>query len=202
MNWVSWTTLVTEYLIIGLQGAAILTMVGLRLEGRSLESLPALLSSLPGVASALLGAVGFAFVYSLGLLLDRTWDSLVNPMCKTRVRRLWLAAEKSARTPGIGQHFYRAEADLYGVEGTRDQLMRRRGRIRVLRALLFHIPLLAVAILLHHASLWISATAILLEVATVIAFLQVHKQYVLRVAYHHAGKAHNAPMQQTGSASG
>ncbi len=186
MDFTSWTTLVTEHLVIGLQGMTIILLFSLRFQGLTLQQASEWIRAFGGLSSIVAVIFVLAFAYSLGILLDRTWDLIVTPLLRQRVRRIWQEAQATSKSQGIGRHFYRAEGSLMGTNGIREQVFRRRGRIRILRALLFHIPLLAVAVLLHHFEWWIVIIAVVLEIMNVLAFIQVHRQYISKIAFHHA----------------
>ena len=185
MNPNSWTTLVAEYLVIGTQGAAIVSLLALRLVGQSPAQIAKWVGASTGLSSVAMTVLGLVVAYSLGILLDRTWGVVVRAAFKPRVRRIWKSVQAPAGERGIGQQFYLADEGLIGREGVREQAFRRRGRLRIVRALLFHVPLLAIAVLVHHFAWWIVAAAVLFEGMTIVSFLQVHKQYITKVAFYH-----------------
>lgn len=177
----SWTALAAENLVIGLQGLLWLGLILLRLSNISPHSFYSWLANLPNSIGALLALLSLATAYSLGTLLDHIWYLVSVPYLKWNFRRNW----KSFLTPSgkrFGGLFYATEDHLLGENGLRDRLLRRRGRIRILRALFFHVPLTWLGLSLNYHSLWTSAFMVVLWLAVVMATLSVHKQYLRMVA--------------------
>jgi len=183
----SWTALVAEYLVIGLQCTAWLTLLFLRFCGLRPSTI---LHALNTQADHLSMTVTFAVLvisYSVGMLFDKLFHNITEPLLKNRVRRLWKELYKPSRPNSLGALFYTAEDYLFRPEGREARLYRRRGRVRVLRAALFNIPLLAIGVLLNvpaaSRSWWIvTIMSVGLWVCAVVAFAAVHKEYVHMIA--------------------
>jgi hypothetical protein len=90
------------------------------------------IKGLPDHLGSSLVFVLLAISYSLGTLVDHLCYLATLPYLKWYNRRNWNQFYRR-RDSAIGSLFHSAEEKLLGEEGQRDRLLRRRGRIRILR---------------------------------------------------------------------
>ena len=183
----SWTALVAEYLVIGLQCSIWITLVLLRWAGIAPAEVFARLHAAAENLSALIVLVAVAMGYFIGMLFDKLFHRFTEALLKKRVDRLWQKFYAQSTDGGVGTLFYRAEDHLTGSGGREARLYRRRGRVRILRAGMFNIPLIGVGILLHvplASALWwaVLTFTIALAAGTAIAFAAVHEEYIRMIA--------------------
>src|SRR4051812_31697822 len=129
----SWTALVAEYLVIGMQCIAWLALLFLHYSGLSTS---VTISTLSAKSENLAMPITFVILvasYSIGMLFDKLFHVITEPLLEKRVRRLWTEFHAPARSAEIGALFYGAEDFLFRPEGREARLYRRRGRVRVLR---------------------------------------------------------------------
>jgi len=183
----SWTALVAEYLVIGLQCSIWIMLVVLRWAGISVPEVFTRLYAAAANLSALILLVVLAMSYFLGMLFDKLFHRVTEPLLQNRVRSLWKRFYRPNTSEDIGTLFYRAEDYLTGSGGREARLYRRRGRVRILRAGMFNVPLIGIGLLLHvsvGAALWwaVLTFTLALATATAIAFAAVHEEYVRMIA--------------------
>jgi len=190
----SWTSLVAEYLVVGLVTLAGLMLLfggppvdlagdmfgyvtdeaGLR-SGINWPDVPTWLAAL--VASVILVSS-----YCLGIAADKVYHRAVERVLKPRTRRLFRHYLGKADRDAVGVRFYGAEDDIYGESGRSQRLSRRRARIRVVRALVFGTFMLIGAALRHDSLNGVLLPAVVVAVVCVAILLDVHKEYVRMVA--------------------
>lgn len=177
----SWTALIAEYLVIGFQGMVWLGLLLLALAHKPPAVLIDILKELPDNFGALLVFLALIAAYSLGAVLDHLWYLLTKPYLRRQTNRFWEGFYKSPG-PSIGGLFYASEDRILGEEGQRDRLLRWRGRIRIVRALFFHIPLIWITVSLHYNALWTFILAAAFWVVVAFVFRAVLRQYLQMVA--------------------
>jgi hypothetical protein len=212
---VTWTTLVAEYLAIGLQVLTWVSLFLLRIEGKRLTDFSDSLD-LSAPVAGLIATLTLVFAYGVGTLFDKLLHLATEPLLERRVIRLWdskpaepskfktlsklkawpkriwesrVRAKKEDRAR-VGREFYEAEDDMQGAEGERARLARRRSRIRIVRAQLLNLPLTILAIWMHvDVSLFLSRglliASVLLFPLVLGVFLAVHREYIQMIHRHH-----------------
>jgi hypothetical protein len=179
----AWTALVAEYFAIGVQVFAWVALLVLWVENTSPSNVVAWARDIPGTVAGALAVALLVLSYSVGMVFDKAMHSITQPCLKWLVRRYWKRYRDPADRPkSVGREFYGAEDALTSEGGEQARLFRRRGRIRVFRALLINVPATMVTIWLHYRALWIIVCGIVFFVMVAIAFWDAHRQYVRMIA--------------------
>lgn len=177
----SWTTLIAEYLVVGCLAAFWITFMALSANGISPESFLNWTKGLPAHLGSSLVFVLLVVSYSLGTVVDHLCYLATLPYLKWYNRRNWEHFYRR-RDSAIGSPFHSAEEKLLGEEGQRDRLLRRRGRIRILRALFLQTPLIGLSVWLHYKSASIIFSILLLWALTGVALYFVLQQFLRMIA--------------------
>lgn len=177
----SWTTLIAEYLVVGCLATFWITLIACFAGGVAPGSLLDWMKGLPSHLGPSLVLLLLAIAYSLGTAVDHLCYLATLPYLKWYNRRNWERFYRQGRS-AIGNLFYSAEDRLLGEEGQRDRLLRRRGRIRILRALFLQTPLIGFGLWLHYRSAWIIFSTFLLWSFTGLALYFVLEQFLRMIA--------------------
>lgn len=169
----SWTTLIAEYLVVGCLAALWIVLFSLAAAGSSPGAILEWVNGLPDELGATFVVVVLAGFYSLGTAVDFLCYLATLPYLKWYNRRNWNRFFERSTSPGskspVGTGFHSTEEALLGKDGRRERLLRRRGRIRILRALFLQTPLIGAGIWLHHRSGGVIVACLLLWILTGLA---------------------------------
>jgi hypothetical protein len=177
----SWTTLIAEYLVVGCLAALWIVFMVLATVGSSPGAMLEWMNDLPAQMGSTLVFVLLAGFYSLGTAVDHLCYLATLPYLKWYNRRNWDRFIKPSNSP-VGTLFHSTEEKLLGEGGKRDRLLRRRGRIRILRALFLQTPLIGGGIWLHYRSGGIIVAFLVLWILTGLALYYVFKQFLRMIA--------------------
>jgi len=177
----SWTTLIAEYLVVGCLAVLWIVLVALAAVGSSPGAAVEWIDGLPAQLVSTLVVVLLAGFYSLGTAVDHLCYLATLPYLRWYNKRNWDRFFKPSNSP-VGTRFHSTEDKLLGEDGKRDRLLRRRGRIRILRALFLQTPLIAAGIWLHYRSGGIILACLLLWMLTGLALYFVFKQFLRMIA--------------------
>ncbi|MBK7374135.1 MAG: hypothetical protein IPJ02_00750 [Chitinophagaceae bacterium] len=145
-----------------------------------------------------MGAAILGFTYLLGMLMDTIWYRVTHKWRKGLVKKDLkfyftnrIEQEKTKEEDEINQtrkfttdDFYSVENKIYGQDGLRERIYRRRGRIRIFRSSLFHIPLIVFSLSLNVFEWWIIVLGIILEIFLFYAFMIVNKEYIKMIVFY------------------
>ncbi|HKR04354.1 MAG TPA: hypothetical protein VJY62_06910, partial [Bacteroidia bacterium] len=131
-------------------------------------------------------------VYILGMLMDKIWHVITEKLREPYVKWLWekyeAKANKAKLKNGIGFKIYSAENEIYGADGLRNRIYRRRGRIRILRASVCHILLLIIVLSIYFSAGQVVVPGILVWLLFLWAYEAVNREYLKMLVFHHASK--------------
>ncbi len=194
------TMLIAEYLIIGFQVLLFLTLILLKIEHVPLKLFFESLNNsiFNNQFNVLMGAAILGFTYLLGMLMDTIWYRVTHKWRKGLVKKDLkfyftnrIEQEKTKEEDEINQtrkfttdDFYSVENKIYGQDGLRERIYRRRGRIRIFGSSLFHIPLIVFSLSLNVFEWWIIVLGIILEIFLFYAFMIVNKEYIKMIVFY------------------
>lgn len=177
----SWTTLIAEYLVVGCLAAFWIILIGLAALGSSPGAMLDSTQGIPATVGPTLVVFVLGIFYSLGTAVDHLCYLATLPYLKWYNRKNWERFYGPSEST-IGRSFHATEDKLLGDGGQRDRLLRRRGRIRILRALFLQTPLIGLGIWLHYRNGGIILAALLLWALVGLALYFLFQQFLRMIA--------------------
>lgn len=179
----NWTTLIAEYFLIGLQTVLCITLAVLAIDSTACDVVWQWVNKDTTARTAVLTTFAVAYIYPIGMLMDKVWHILFRKMFKSRTLQLWNdqedGEEERAPRAEVGHLVRDAERQIYGEAGMAARLLRRRSRFRIFRALMVNLPLSCLAIYVHYKALWLIALATVGLVVTILVYRDIHVEYVV-----------------------